>query len=171
MAQESSPITVKAGSVQVSVEPVVSAVTPDQVFTVDIQVVADSQLVDGAEVHLDFDAARLLVVNASGQAADNIEGSGVLDVALQNMVDNEQGHIDFAAGTFSGGQSGTFVLATIRFKALQGTDGGSTALLFVSRSGSPTDVTHRGASVLGATTGGTISIMQDWHVHLPLVSY
>jgi len=79
-------------------------------------------------------------------------------VAIVNTVNNAEGKIDFAAGTFGDAPSGTFVLATVRFKALWGTGGGSTPLSFVSRQGNPTDVTYGGGSVLSGVSDGSLTI-------------
>ena len=169
MAQQAVEVSSAAGPVQVSIEPPSSSVKRDEVFALQIQVAAGSQPVDGAEVHLDFDAAHLQVVDGSGQAADTIKSGDILDLTIQNNVDNEQGTIDFAAGTLSGGRTGTFVLATIRFKALQTTNGTNIPLTFVSRGGNPTNVTYGGDSVLAGTTGGTIIIGGNYRIHLPFI--
>jgi hypothetical protein len=147
-----------AATVVIQLDPANATVTKDQVFAVDIQIVAGSQPVDGAEVHLDFDPLYLRVVDGAGNPASEIEGGTTLDVIIANGVDNGSGQIDFAAGTFGTPPSGTFVLATLRFKALWGTGGVSTPLAFVARGGSPTSVTYAGASVLAGATDGTVTI-------------
>ena len=160
-----------ADAVQLSIEPPSSSVMKDQVFALQIQVAAGSQPVDGAEVHLNFDQAYLQAVDSSGNPVSAIESSNALNVPIQNIVNNEQGHIDFAAGTFDSPPSGTFALATIRFKTLQSTNGGSTSLLFVDRQGSPTNVTFAGSSVLGGTDNGVVVVTSPYYLYLPKISH
>jgi len=149
-----------AGTVFINFNPQSPAVAKDQIFTVDIQIVAGTQQVDGAEVHIDFDPLYLQVVDSGGNPSSTIEpNTSALDVTVQNIVDNPAGHIDYAAGKLTGTKpSGTFVLATIRFKALSGTGESSTPLTFVSRGGNPTNVTFGGDSVLAGTTDGSVTI-------------
>jgi hypothetical protein len=139
-------------------DPASSTVSTDQIFAMAIRIVAGSQLVDGAEVHVDFDPTHLQVVQGDGTPATSIEAGSSLGVTILNAVDNALGQIDFAAGTFGAPPSGTFVLATIRFKALASTGGLGTSISFVARGGSPTDVTYQGGSVLGSATGGSVTI-------------
>jgi hypothetical protein len=155
-------------SVQVSLNPSSPSVLEDEVFAIDIEVVGGDQAVDGAEVHLDFDKTHLQVVDAGGSPAGSIENSGILNVLIQNTVDNDEGKIDFAVGTFGAPPSGTFVLATIRFKALAGTDGASTPLVFITQLPRKTDVTFEGGSVLGGTTDGSVTITSTGTLQNPL---
>ena len=146
-----------AGTVYVDLSPTVPSVARLDIFTIDIRILAGDQPVDGGEIHLDFDPAFLQVVDAAGNPVSTIIGGSTFPVPLQNTVSNTLGHIDYASGSLSSAPTGTFVLATIRFKALAGTGGTSTPLVFVARGGSPTNVTYSGASVLaGAIDGGVI---------------
>lgn len=170
--QGSAPLRVSAvadGTVHLSIEPPSSTVTVDQVFTLQIQVAADDQPVDGAEVHLNFDPAYLEVVDGDGNPVTAIESGTALNVPIQNIVNNAQGHIDFAAGTFDAPPTGTFVLATIRLQALQGTHGGSTSLLFVDRQGSPTNVTYAGDSVMDGMDNGVV-VVSPYYLYFPKIS-
>jgi hypothetical protein len=160
-----------AGDVVIQLDPASPSVAKDAIFTVDIEVVAGSQPVDGAEVHLDFDESYLQVVDAGGNPVSTIENSGILDVPIQNSVDNGEGRIDFAAGTFSGTPpSGTFVLATIRFKALWGTGGGSTPLTFSTQLPRKTDATYEGGSVLAGVANGSVTISGEAPAGTPTVT-
>jgi hypothetical protein len=158
--QMSSHLRGAAGDVLVRLNPANPSVAKGAIFTVDIQVVAGSQPVDGAEVHLDFDKTYLQVVDASGNPASAIESSGILEVPIQNLVSNDRGEIDFAAGTFVTPPPplDTAVLATIRFKALWGTGGASTPLTFSTQLPRKTDVTHAGGSVLAGVENGSVTI-------------
>jgi hypothetical protein len=129
-------------------------VAKDDIFTMDIQIDAGDQSVDGVEVHLDFDPLYLRVVDASGNPANVIMFGSVLDVPIQNSVSNDRGEIDYAAGTFSSRPpTGTFVLATIRFKALWGTGVISSPLTFVD-----TGVAYEGALVPHSVENGSVTI-------------
>ncbi len=157
-----TPTMVPGLTVSVRLEPQNALVSKDNLFTVQVQVVAGAQAVDGAEVHLDFDPLYLRVVDAAGNPVTSIESSGVLDVPLQNTVDNAAGRIDFAAGTFSATPpSGTFAVATVRFKALWGTGGAATPLTFITVLPRKTDVTNDGASVFAGATSGTVTIVGE----------
>jgi hypothetical protein len=162
-----------AGTVLVRVEPASVSIGRGDVFTVGLQIVAGSQPVDGAEVHLDFDPRYLQVVDGDGQPAGTIEDSGMLENLLMNLVSVAQGvgHIDFAAGTLEGTPpSGTFTVATVRFKALFGAGHGSSALAFGSQLPRKTEVTFGASSVLGGTQDGFVSVYPKFGVCLPLVT-
>jgi hypothetical protein len=156
--QMSSHLQGAAGDVLVRLSPANPSVARGTIFTLDIQVVAGSQPVDGAEVHLDFDRTYLQVVDASGDPTGAIIAGSVLEVPIQNIVHNDRGEIDFAAGTFLAPPSGTFVLATIRFEALWGTSGASTPLTFSTQLPRKTEVTHGGGSVLAGVENGSVTI-------------
>ncbi len=147
-----------AGDVNVSIDPTSKVAAVGDIFTLDIRVDAGAQEVDTAVVAIDFDPVYLQVVDASGNPATVIE-NGDFDTVLLNNADNAEGQIDFQAGALLGPpQSGTFDLAHIRFKALNGTGAGSTALTFVNTAQRPTDATFGGVSYLGSTLPGSVSI-------------
>ncbi|MBM4429009.1 MAG: DNRLRE domain-containing protein, partial [Chloroflexi bacterium] len=150
-----------APTVYVDLAPSSSTVQQNDLFAVDVRVLAGSQPVDGVEIHLDFDPLYLRVVDEAGNPVSEIESRGVLTASIQNAVDNNLGRVDFAEGIFTAEPSGTFVLATVRFKALWGTGEASTPLAFVMRGGSPTDVTYNGASVLAGTLDGSVTIQGE----------
>ncbi len=168
-AQQAEAAGTAMGSVQISVEPTSSSVLMEQAFAVNIQIATGSQPVDGAEVHLDFDPTYLQVVDGSGNPASAIESGGTFDVLIQNVVNNDEGRIDFAAGTFDVPPNGTFVLATIHFRALQITDAGSTPLTFVSREGSPTNAVYGGDSMLGDIVDGVVTVRNQYHLYFPQI--
>jgi hypothetical protein len=159
----------QGSSVQISIRPERASVVQDQVFAVNVEIAAGEQPIDGAEVHLDFDASVLQVVDADGNPATAIEAGSTLDVPIQNVADNLLGRIDFAAGTFDSQPSGTFVLATVRLKALHSTDSRGTAVAFVSRAGSPTDAAYNGFSVLGSTNDALVTVRDMFQVFLPRI--
>lgn len=156
-----SVASASAGTVVVNLNPSLSNVAKDQIFTVDLQLVAGSQLVDGAEVHLYYDPSYLQVVDASGNPTDRITSSGYLSQVLRNRVYTDTGRIHFAAGIYDPEEpkpSGTFPAATVRFKALWGTGGLTIPLTFGTALPYKTEVTYGGASVLGGVENGAVTI-------------
>jgi len=154
-----SPTATTQLAVYLDLSPLHSSVAKGDVFLVDVRVLAGVQPVKGVEVHIDFDPALLQVVDGAGNPTNTIVSGTTLDVAIDNRVDNSRGTIDCAYGTFSSSApSGTFVLATIRFKAMWGTGGTSTPLAFVARGGNPTDVTYGETSVLAGVYNGSVTI-------------
>lgn len=147
----------------VTLNPLTPTVAKGDIFTVDIQVAAGQQLVDGAEVHVYFDPTFLQVVDASGNPTNRITSSGLLSQVLRNRVytDTTPSRIHFAAGIYDPEEprpSGTFTLATIRFRALWGTAGASTPLTFGIQLPYKTEVTYGGSSILGGVQSGAVSI-------------
>ena len=150
-----------SGTVVVNLNPSLSNVARGQIFTVDLQLVAGSQQVDGAEVHLFFDPSYLQVVDAAGNPTDRITSSGYLSQILRNRVYTDTGRIHFAAGIYDPEEpkpSGTFPVATVRFKALWGTAGLTTPLTFGNALPFKTEVTYGGVSVLGGVEDGAVVI-------------
>ncbi len=154
------------------VEPATSSVVRDDLFSVDIVFDTGGSTFDrlGVELHMDFDPMYLQVVGADGQPASAVQPGSTLDALIQNSVSNAEGHIDFAAGTFSESVSGVFSVATVRLRALQRPATGSTTLRFVTREQSPTDARVGGESVLGGTTDGVVFVRDEYRVYLPLLS-
>jgi len=165
IAEVERGVAASAGTVVVSLSPSASSVAKGDVFSVNIQIVAGTQLVVGAEVHLFFSKSYLQVVDALGNPVTRIVSSGILDSQLANKVytDTEPARIHFAAGTLDPDNqpSGTFTLATIYFKALWGTGGASTPLTFGTQIPFKTDVTYGVNSVLDRVENGTVVISGD----------
>ena len=67
------------GTVVVNFNPQNTAAAKDQIFTVDIQIVAGPQQVDGAEVHVDFDPLYLQVVDVAGNPVSEIQAGTALE--------------------------------------------------------------------------------------------
>jgi hypothetical protein len=161
--------------VELHLDPASSAVTEGDLFDLAIRVDAGSQLVDGAQVHLDFDQAHLQVVDAAGNPAMAIEDSGVLNTVLLNQASNAMGQIDFAAGILEGTlPSGTFLLATVHVKALNETGTDGTLLTFALDLPRKTNVTYMGASVLGEVHNAIVHVAEAtpppaWRLFLPII--
>lgn len=146
----------QAGMVNIAVEPSSKSATVGEIFTLDIRVHAGTQPVDAVDAYLNFSPQVLQVVDSGGNPATAITPGTALRV-LHNSVDNSTGRIDFNAGRGTGDQpaSGSFVLATIRFKAL------AVGSSFVAFSLSPprtTDAFFGGNSVLGSTADGQVAV-------------
>jgi len=103
-----------------------------------------SQL-DGSEVHLTFDPARLRVESVNGLTA----GAAFTSV-LQSAYNNTTGTIDFAAGSLDSPIQSEFDLVTIRFRALASTGTGTTAIQASTAPNRQNLLTLRGAE--GAPT-------------------
>jgi hypothetical protein len=148
--------------VVVNLNPSSSSVAKDQIFTVDIQIVAGAQPVDGAEIHVYFSRTYLQVVDAAGNPVQQIEDLSGWNALLANHVytDTEPARILFAAGILGAGTkpTGTFPLARIRFKALRGTGGGSTPLVFGTVLPYQTQIYYGVTSVLGGEEDGSVTI-------------
>ena len=154
-------VSATSGSVWVSLSPSAPTVARGDVITLEIRLAAGSELIDGAEIHLNYDRVFLLPVDADGNPTDRLTSSGILSQILRNKIYTETGRIHFAAGIYDPEEprpSGTFTVATVRFRALWGTGGGTTALTFGTKVPFKTDVTSGGSSVLGGVEDGHITI-------------
>jgi len=143
-------------TVNIAISPTIKMVNPNDIFTVDIAVEAGAQPVDSAEAHINFDRNYLRVVDASGNETNSIIAGSALPITLTNSADNAAGTIDYAAGTFSEAPTGTFVLATIRFKAIAPVN--DSLLAFVTTPPRQTDAAFGGVSVLSGTVNGHITV-------------
>lgn len=148
-------------TVYVTLNPLLPAVAKGDVFAVDIEVVAGSQSVDGAEIHLYYNPTYLQVVDTAGNPTTEIQDNGYLSAVLRNKVYTESGLILFAAGIYDPEEprpSEIFPLARVRFRALWGTGGGNTALVFGLQLPNRTEVTFRGDSVLAGVGNGAVTV-------------
>lgn len=155
------PQSMATGTVVMRVDPESSFVAKDDIFTVDVMVDAGDEEIITVFMYLDFNPLYLRVVDASGNPTSTIEVSEAFDFVPKNSVDNGIGQIDLEVGVMPGTPepSGTFRVATIRFKALWGTGGVSTPLTFVSRGGNPPAVYNLdGNDVLAEARGGQVTI-------------
>lgn len=143
-------------SVNMVVNPVTSAVTVGQNFTVDINVQFISGDLDVASVHLEFDNTLLAVVSAT-----NAPSIGILpnvSFALQSPATmNTNGRVSYSAGTTGPFPSTNFTVISVTFQALQT---GSTTLTFRRPPLTPplTNAVRSGVSILNSVTNGTVNI-------------
>ncbi|MEI8083833.1 MAG: cohesin domain-containing protein, partial [Actinomycetes bacterium] len=146
--------TPPSSSVRLYINPTTATADVGGVFTLDVMVDAGAQPVNSAELYLTFNPALLQVVDASGNIVTTVEADlGALNTVLINGADNSTGQIRYDAGKLSGtSPTGTFRVATLRFKALAETAG--TSVSYVA----PSDVFDGGTSVLGTKEGTTVTI-------------
>lgn len=139
-------------------------------FVSQIEVLAGDQGVDAVSLSIRFDPTRLQVVDVSGLPSTQIEPAGALPNVLWNAVDAAAGTAGFAAGRQLGGDplTGTFVVGTIRFKALG--PAGEVPILFTEDGAVGTGVAFRGEDVLGQALGQSIRLRTGLQL-LPLVSH
>lgn len=130
------------------------SVNTDDEFSLDIVIAAGDQRVDTVKAYIDFEPARLRVVDASGNPASSITRGTVLTTVQLNSASNSTGRIDFEAMGLGGTSSGTFTLATIRFRALG--SGGGTSLFFSVIRPRNTSVVYQQQSVLGSLSGTAV---------------
>ena len=120
------------------------------VFSVEINVDAGMQSVDGANVFFSFDPAILQVQTATAGSSLNVS-------IVPLSYDNSSGEVEYAYGLLADSISGTFNLFTIEFKAIAS---GSGNLQFQIRNGIETDLSYSGASVLDVLENGQVNIAE-----------
>jgi hypothetical protein len=148
MAEPEAPAAVAGNDVLLVIEPERVTVTQDSTFTLTVQVQAGSQQVDGAAAYLDFDPSVISVTE--------IIPGPALSTVLVNESNNQEGTIDYAAGTFSNFPSGTFTLMQVQFRAVAPSP--QTFLVFQFENPRQSDVTFEGASVLTGHRDGTVVV-------------
>lgn len=134
-----------------AVNPASQTAALGQNFTVEIQVRAGTRQVDGASAYINFNPAHLNVVS--------ITPGTVFTNTLENTHDNAIGQLNFSAGSLSNFPTGTFTLATITFRPHVQVS--QTTLTFNSVNPRKSDATFGGASILGSTVNGTVTINQS----------
>jgi hypothetical protein len=135
-----------------AVVPITTTVNVSQTFSVNVQVQAGAQQVDGASAYLNFNPTHLQVIS--------LAPGTTLPIVLQNSYNNTTGRIDFAAGNLAPPHpAGTFTLVTITFTAQAPTSG--TPLTFNSVPPRKSDATFGGASVLNHTEDGMVVITNE----------
>jgi hypothetical protein len=115
--------------------------------------------ISGIEVHLDFDATRLRVVNGDGHPLLSLEllNESPLPFILANRVDNTAGQIDYAAGRLERrGITGDFVLAELRLLAVKETEGTPATLRLAAIAEADSQEPVR--TTLAATSGRSIPV-------------
>jgi hypothetical protein len=158
-AQVTVPVAMNVtqpGGVTMVVDPASRNAAVGEIFTLDLKIQAGSQLVDAADAYLSFDRTKLRVVDPAGNETNSIIPGTALGLILQNTADNATGRVTFSAGRQFGSPapSGSFTLATIRFKAMAETGGGGTPIAFLTGTG----VYYQGNSILQGTSNGVVIV-------------
>lgn len=150
--------------VTISVVPILSTVHLDDVFAVTIQIDAGAQQVDAVDADMTFPAGSLVVVDALGEPTDRVIPGTALDIELYNSVDNRAGTLTYSAGAGFDREppSGTFTLATIRFRGQGVVTNGS--LHFTE----PTGAYFEGRSVLDTQLDGVVTVI-GYQIFLPTI--
>jgi len=108
------------------------------------------QLVDGIELHIEFDPGVVEVKSVSSLVGDKLP----LELTAPSFS-NANGTVDFAAGTFGSFPSAPFGVLSITVEAVAD---GTSPLLFSHQFSGKTEVTYDGASVLVAAVDGAVSV-------------
>jgi hypothetical protein len=130
-----------------TLQPPYGAIQRDQVFTIDVRLDPKGQPFQGVATYLKYDPQELEIVDANGNPTSEIIAGSALPVVLQNEVDAAAGEIRFSAGslgTTSGVPQGEFVVATLRFRALDVNVFGSHVTFLVSEDPPRTGVAYDG---------------------------
>jgi|GEM_PF-870269 len=149
------------GAVVLFPEPATTSAGFGSIFPVVVRLDSGSQPVDSAQFALQYDPTLFDVVDASGivLTTNPATPGTALPTVLQNQLDTTAGVVRFAAGVAvtSGGAgpapSGSFVLATVRFRLRVPPAGSAGTLLAFDPLG--TQAFYQGTDVL-AGTGGVI---------------
>ena len=157
--------TTEQADIMIAISPSVTTVPVNTIFTLDIVVHSDTQQVDAVQAFVNFDPDSLQVVDEGGNSGSAIIGGAAFQYEFLNEVDNTAGTINYAAGSMSDFPSGTFTLATIRFKATAGT--GNTAVTFNLTSPRETKITFGGNNLAFDVLEG--SVITGYENYLPLV--
>jgi len=143
-----------ASAVTVSIDPAASTLTAGDTVDLTFLVSSGDQQVDGVQLQIVYDPTRLQPIASDGTPAGTMtpEGAAVapltpvgpLDLALRNEVDVNAGRIDYAVGSLSSTPTGTFQVATGRFRTLAGTDDGGTMVRLSTEGAFPSYVSFGG---------------------------
>ena len=150
----SRPLSAGLSAATISLSPPSLDVSIGQVFTLDVVIQVDAGAV-GADAYINFNAARLSVVDAAGDPAHVISAdTSSFSLVFLNDVNASTGQIGFASGSFSP-VTGTFRIAQIRFKALAA---GTTSVVFNRESPRNTDVSGLSGSLLTGASDAQVVI-------------
>jgi C1A family cysteine protease/dipeptidyl aminopeptidase/acylaminoacyl peptidase len=158
-------------AVNLSLIPASSTVNVGSTFELTIQADAGAIGVGGVDAFINFDPAKLAVVDRDGGTPGiQITPGTELNTVLTNNANNTLGTIDFAAGKLTGTKpTATFTVAKITFKALAVT-APNTAVSFSTTGSRITKVIDGINDVTGTLTGATVTIIMDAPITFNAVS-
>jgi len=148
------------GDVYIRIVPNNRTVLVGEVFTLDVMIEAPVQPVDSAAVYIDYDPVFLIVVDEFGNPTNQVIPGPALPAVFQNNADNGLGDVNYVAGAALPPVPppvGTFLVATIRFKALAQNAGG-TGVTFVFNPPRRTLTLYEGVLNLRGHTNGLVYI-------------
>lgn len=149
----------QTGTVTVSLDAATNSVGPSEVFTMAIQVTADAEEVDSADVFIDFDPTYMEVIG--------VTGSGALDESGQAW-DSGLGELFYGVADLNKTVSGTFSLATITFRA-RSTSVAGTPVTFSTEPLRRTTINSGVTPLPLVTQPVTVEIRGHHKTYLPLV--
>lgn len=156
-----------AGSVVLGFSPPGATGSVGQVVILEVYANAGSQSVDVAELHLDFDPSMLRIVDAGGAEATSIEAGSALPRVFVNRVDSVYGWVDYMASALGATPpQNQFVIARFRVRLLAP---GTTWIRFSFGGSRTTDITFRGASMLGPVEPAQLQVTTGSSMFLPVV--
>jgi hypothetical protein len=151
------------GTVGIAIEPESTTVAVDGQFDLDVHVDAGTEGVVAADVYVTVDPKALEVVA--------IQDGQTLPV-LAKYYDNGTGTVGIGAGTLGLPVTGSFVLATLSFRAKVGAEGGVTDVAFSLTAPRQTVVKDGdGRNLLGTSNDGSVNIINvaTYSIFLPSV--
>lgn len=146
---QAANLSVALGPSSVSIEVVAppDAIRLGSEIDLQVRVNTGAKLIDAAAAYLDFDPAILAVTGV-------LPGSALATV-LESSIDNEGGKMGFAAGTLTAAASGSFLLATVRVRALSE---GSTQVALHENPPRRSEVTYAGTALQTGLRGSSIAV-------------
>jgi len=143
------------GDVYIRLAPNSRSVLLGDIFMMDIMIDASTP-VDSAAVYLNYDPTKLWVVDEFGNPTGQIIAGTALSTVFQNTADNGTGEITLIAGAPlppAPAPSGTFLVGTIRFKALAESLAGTGVNFSLTPPRKTTTLYEGTANLKGATDG------------------
>jgi len=105
-------------NISLSLSPSSPSVQAGDIFTLDIVADIGTSTADTVDAYIDFDPTLLEVVGESGAPATTIEpNTDLFDFVTLNTSDNATGQTNFSATSFDSPLTGSFTVATVRFRA------------------------------------------------------
>ncbi len=145
---------VYSDDVNVLLDPAAPIKGVGEIFEMTIRAQAGSQPVDGADITIGFDPAKLRVVDASGNESTQIVPGTALPDVLGNIANNGTGRITYGAGVLANTPpTDDFAIAIIRFRVIGGANT-TTQVQFLAG----TEVGYEGQPVTGQMSDSTVTI-------------
>lgn len=139
-----------AQSVTMSIDPRESTASAGEAFDLNVRIEAGTEQVAAADVYLHFDPQELEVIE--------VRDGQDLTVFVKSF-DNAAGTLDIGAGNLGAPATGSFTLASVRFRAKQQATAGTTRVDFDVTAPRQTVVKNSNdQNLLGASSGGVVTV-------------